>query len=103
MTLTHFAIIAVCAYLLGSLSFAIIVSKVTLGKDIRNYGSGNAGLTNAYRTMGAKKRRCSFCSVTLPRGAAAVSGRLGARRSGRQADSGYFCYPRPHVSAVFRL
>ena len=55
MTLTHFAIIAVCAYLLGSLSFAIIVSKVTLGKDIRNYGSGNAGLTNAYRTMGAKK------------------------------------------------
>lgn len=55
MTLTHFAIIAVCAYLFGSLSFAIIVSKVTLGKDIRNYGSGNAGLTNAYRTMGAKK------------------------------------------------
>ena len=54
MTLTHFAIIAVCAYLFGSLSFAIIVSKVTLGKDIRNYGSGNAGLTNAYRTMGAK-------------------------------------------------
>ena len=47
MTLTHFAIIAVCAYLFGSLSFAIIVSKVTLGKDIRNYGSGNAGLTNA--------------------------------------------------------
>ncbi|MFR5253172.1 MAG: glycerol-3-phosphate acyltransferase [Butyricicoccus sp.] len=40
--------------------------KVTLGKDIRNYGSGNASLTNAYRTMGAK-RRCSFCSVTLPR------------------------------------
>ena len=73
MTLTHFAIIAVCAYLFGSLSFAIIVSKVTLGKDIRNYGSGNAGLTNAYRTMGAKKRRCSFCSVTLPGGAAAVS------------------------------
>ena len=54
MTLTHFAIIAVCAYLFGSLSFAIIVSKVTLGKDIRNYGSGNAGLTNFYRTYGAK-------------------------------------------------
>ena len=29
-------------------------SKVTLGKDIRNYGSGNAGLTNFYRTYGAK-------------------------------------------------
>ena len=46
MTLTHFVIIAVCAYLFGSLSFAIIVSKVTLGKDIRNYGSGNAGMTH---------------------------------------------------------
>ena len=30
MTLTHFAIIAVCAYLLGSLSFAIIVSMFWL-------------------------------------------------------------------------
>nr|WP_300127439.1 glycerol-3-phosphate 1-O-acyltransferase PlsY [uncultured Butyricicoccus sp.] len=44
-----------CAYLLGSLSFAIIVCRLTLGQDIRNYGSGNAGLTNAYRTMGGAK------------------------------------------------
>lgn len=44
-----------CAYLLGSLSFAIIVCKLTLGRDIRDYGSGNAGLTNAYRTMGGAK------------------------------------------------
>lgn len=101
MTLTHFAIIAVCAYLFGSLSFAIIVSKVTLGKDIRNYGSGNAGLTNAYRTMGAKKTLFVLLG-DIAKGAAAVS--VGwARRSGRQADSGYFCYPRPHVPAVFRL
>lgn len=48
-------VIMVCAYLLGSLSFAIIVCKLTLGKDIRSYGSGNAGLTNAYRTMGGAK------------------------------------------------
>ena len=72
MTLTHFAIIAVCAYLLGSLSFAIIVSKVTLGKDIRNYGSGNAGLTNAYRTMGAKKTLFVLLG-DIAKGAAAVS------------------------------
>lgn len=55
MTLTNFFIIAASAYLLGSLSFAIIVCKITLHKDIRSYGSGNAGLTNAYRTMGAGK------------------------------------------------
>ena len=72
MTLTHFAIIAVCAYLYGSLSFAIIVSKVTLGKDIRNYGSGNAGLTNAYRTMGAKKTLFVLLG-DIAKGAAAVS------------------------------
>ena len=102
MTLTHFAIIAVCAYLFGSLSFAIIVSKVTLGKDIRNYGSGNAGLTNAYRTMGAKKTLFVLLG-DIAKGCRSGFGRLGARRSGRQADSGYFCYPRPHVPAVFRL
>lgn len=72
MTLTHFAIIAVCAYLLGSLSFAIIVSKLTLGKDIRNYGSGNAGLTNAYRTMGAKKTLLVLLG-DIAKGATAVS------------------------------
>ena len=72
MTITHFVIIAVCAYLLGSLSFAIIVSKVTLGKDIRNYGSGNAGLTNAYRTMGAGKTLFVLLG-DIAKGAAAVS------------------------------
>ena len=72
MTLSHFAIIAVCSYLLGSLSFAIIVSKVTLGKDIRNYGSGNAGLTNAYRTMGAGKTLFVLLG-DIAKGAAAVA------------------------------
>lgn len=72
MTITHFAIIAVCAYLLGSLSFAIIVCRVTFGKDIRDYGSGNAGLTNAYRTMGAKKTLFVLLG-DIAKGAAAVS------------------------------
>lgn len=55
MTGLNFVIIAVSAYLLGSLSFAIIICRITLHQDIRSYGSGNAGLTNAYRTMGAKR------------------------------------------------
>ena len=45
---------AVAAYLLGSLNSAIIVTKITAKEDIRSYGSGNAGLTNFYRTYGAK-------------------------------------------------
>lgn len=51
----YWIIIAVSSYLLGSLNSSIIISKLFLHKDIREYGSGNAGLTNSYRTMGAGK------------------------------------------------
>ncbi len=47
--------VAVVSYLLGSLNFAIIFSKIFMKKDVRQYGSGNAGSTNAYRMMGGKK------------------------------------------------
>lgn len=47
-------IIFVQAYLLGSLSFSIIVSKGIYKKDIRTFGSGNAGMTNVLRTFGKK-------------------------------------------------
>lgn len=39
-------------YLLGSCSFAIVVSKLLYHKDIRSFGSGNAGMTNVLRTFG---------------------------------------------------
>lgn len=42
------------AYLLGSVPFALIAGKVVAGKDIRNYGSGNLGGTNAFRVLGWK-------------------------------------------------
>jgi len=40
------------AYLLGSVNGAIIISKAFFRKDIRDYGSGNPGLTNFYRVFG---------------------------------------------------
>lgn len=40
------------AYLLGSISSAVIVSKGLYGIDIRDYGSGNAGATNTFRVLG---------------------------------------------------
>jgi len=43
---------AIPAYILGSLNGAIITSKVFYRKDIRDFGSGNPGLTNFYRTFG---------------------------------------------------
>ena len=55
----QYHIIAVCgvlaaliAYALGSLNFAIIISKKKYNDDIRNYGSKNAGMTNMLRTYG---------------------------------------------------
>lgn len=48
------ALSALIAYLLGSLEFGIIVSKLLYGDDVRNHGSGNAGMTNVLRTFGKK-------------------------------------------------
>ncbi len=45
-------ITAVVAYLFGSISFAIILTKMKLKKDIREMGSGNAGFTNVMRCVG---------------------------------------------------
>jgi len=47
-------IIMAIAYLVGSINTAIIVGKMKSNIDIREHGSGNAGLTNATRTMGKK-------------------------------------------------
>jgi len=43
---------AVIAYFCGCFNGAVIVSKYILRNDVRNHGSGNAGLTNFYRTFG---------------------------------------------------
>lgn len=43
---------AVIAYLCGCFNGAVIVSKYILRDDVRGHGSGNAGLTNFFRTFG---------------------------------------------------
>jgi glycerol-3-phosphate acyltransferase PlsY len=43
---------AICSYLLGSISFAIIITYLFTKKDVRDSGSGNAGMTNVLRTVG---------------------------------------------------
>ena len=48
-------ITAVASYLLGCCNTSIIISRFLLKDDVRNHGSGNAGLTNFYRVFGAKK------------------------------------------------
>ena len=43
-------IIAIISYLMGSIPFGLILTKIFLKKDIREIGSGNIGATNALRT-----------------------------------------------------
>ena len=47
-------IISLVSYLIGSVPFGFLLTKIFLNKDIRNIGSGNIGATNALRT-GNKK------------------------------------------------
>ncbi len=45
-------IIAVIAYMIGSINFSVILSKKIAGFDVREKGSGNAGTTNMLRSVG---------------------------------------------------
>lgn len=45
-------LVAAFAYFCGCFNGAVIISKYILRDDVRNHGSGNAGLTNFYRTFG---------------------------------------------------
>lgn len=56
----HYLISAIVGYFLGSVSFAVIVSKTKYKKDIRDYGSNNAGMTNTARTFGKKAAAAVF-------------------------------------------
>ncbi|WP_296269935.1 glycerol-3-phosphate 1-O-acyltransferase PlsY [Pseudomonas sp. UBA6323] len=49
-----FWLLAILAYLLGSLSFAILLSRLAGGPDPRASGSGNPGATNMLRVAGKK-------------------------------------------------
>ena len=43
-------IVAFYSYLLGSIPFGLLLTKIFLKKDIRTFGSGNIGTTNVLRT-----------------------------------------------------
>ena len=47
-------VVAIIAYLIGSINFSVIFSKKMAGFDVREKGSGNAGTTNMLRSVGKK-------------------------------------------------
>lgn len=69
-------ILAVAAYLIGSINFSILISKIVAGKDIRESGSGNAGATNMLRTMGKKYAVITLLADILKGIAAVLLARL---------------------------
>jgi glycerol-3-phosphate acyltransferase PlsY len=46
----NFLVVGIASYLMGSIPFGLILTKIFLKKDIREIGSGNIGATNALRT-----------------------------------------------------
>lgn len=49
-----YIIVAVLAYVIGSVNFSVLISRKMAGFDVREKGSGNAGTTNVLRAVGVK-------------------------------------------------
>mgnify|MGYP001011968774 CR=1 FL=1 len=68
-------LIAIISYFIGDISFAYILGKVFTKKDVRDYGSGNAGATNALRAFGKKVGAMVFAGDVLKGVVAVLFGR----------------------------
>ena len=94
-------LLALAAYALGCANGAILTSKLFYRDDVRSHGSGNAGLTNFYRTYGAKLVLCVI-AIDMLKAVAAVQ--LGGALLGGALGKyfmGFFCmlghmFPAPY-------
>ncbi len=57
-------IMAVIAYLIGSINFSVIISKKIAGFDVREKGSGNAGSTNMLRSVGKRRQLLPYYAIS---------------------------------------
>ena len=82
MDVLAYLAIAVIAYLLGSISTGMLVSKAMGGPDLHKVGSGNTGATNALRTMGKKGGAIVFAGDVVKALLACLIGRLWMGQNG---------------------
>jgi len=71
-------IVLLVSYLIGSMPMGLLMGKITKGVDIRDYGSGNLGTTNAMRVLGKKLGMVVFFLDVLKGGIIILLIRLGA-------------------------
>jgi glycerol-3-phosphate acyltransferase PlsY len=88
------------AYLLGSVSFSIVVVRIFFRKDIREEGSGNAGATNVLRNHGAKAG-LAVALLDVAKGAAAVWGMKGVTADPRWLSAAAFAVVLGHVFPLY--
>lgn len=83
-------------YILGSIPFALVIGKVFYKTDIRNFGSGNLGGSNAGRVLGKKAGigviACDVLKVVLAVGVVSYFDREASIWAGLAACIGH-CYP----------
>jgi glycerol-3-phosphate acyltransferase PlsY len=88
------------AYLLGSMSFAVLLVRLSTGKDIRSEGSGNAGATNVLRAHG-KGLGLAVALLDIGKGALAVALVRLATLDPRYAAAAAFAAVLGHVLPLF--
>lgn len=70
-----YILVAVVAYLLGSVSTGLLVAKIMNGPNLREVGSKNTGASNVLRTMGLKSGAMTFVGDVLKALIATLLGR----------------------------
>ena len=69
-------LVTIFAYLVGSINFAVIFTKLFIKQDVRDMGSGNAGTTNVLRVGGFLPGALTFICDALKGFVAAGAGKL---------------------------
>ena len=93
----------VLPYLLGSLNFAIIISRIFYRDDIRKYGSGNAGTTNMLRTYG-KLPAAATLLLDMSKGAISVLLGLLILGTGVYTEEGYTSvFAGTYIAGLFAI
>lgn len=101
--MTFFIVLAAAAqaYLLGSVDTGILVSKYLYHDDVRNHGSGAAGMTNMLRTFGKKAAAMTATGDVLKGVLAVCIGRWLFQLL--PADAGVSPYLGVYLAAIFAV